>query len=132
MFVTKAILLLYGLLLAFETRNIAFAHLNDSKLIGVCVYNVGVMSAIGVFMNVILDETFYRETFAVMCLTILFPSMVTLCLVFLPKVCNTCVRLAYQSPPCTPLTSEGQEDTAGRRLLVLLMSIETARTGRDW
>ena len=85
-FVYKGILLLYGLFLAYETRNVVYAHLNDSRVIGYCVYNVVVSSTIGAFLSVILDDTQYKELYAVLSLCIIFPATTTISLIFLPKV----------------------------------------------
>ncbi|XP_068724807.1 gamma-aminobutyric acid type B receptor subunit 1-like [Montipora capricornis] len=85
-FVYKGILLLYGLFLAYETRNVVYAHLNDSRVIGICVYNVVFLSTIGAFLSVILDDTQYKELYAVLSLCIIFPATTTISLIFLPKL----------------------------------------------
>lgn len=82
----KGILLLYGLFLAYETRNVMFEHLNDSRMIGVCVYNVAVMAVLGGLLRIILSEVYYRESFGITAVCIIFPSLGTLFLIFLPKV----------------------------------------------
>ncbi|XP_028399764.1 gamma-aminobutyric acid type B receptor subunit 2-like isoform X2 [Dendronephthya gigantea] len=84
-YVIKGILLLYGLFLAYETRNVQFEHLNDSRMIGVCVYNCGVMSVLGGLLGVILNESYYKESYGITAICIIFPSLGTLFLIFLPK-----------------------------------------------
>lgn len=82
----KGILLLYGLFLAYETRNVQFEHLNDSRMIGVSVYNVAVMSVLGGLLRIILNEAYFKEAFGMTSACIIFPSLGTLFLIFLPKV----------------------------------------------
>ncbi|XP_068708409.1 gamma-aminobutyric acid type B receptor subunit 1-like isoform X2 [Montipora foliosa] len=82
----KGILLLYGLFVAHETRNVVYAHLNDSSVIGICVYNVVVSSTIGAFSSVILDDNQYKEMYAVLGLCIIFPAATTIACIFVPKL----------------------------------------------
>jgi gamma-aminobutyric acid type B receptor len=46
---------IFGCFLAWETRAVNVPALNDSKYIGMCVYNVVVMSVIGVSLAFILQ-----------------------------------------------------------------------------
>lgn len=85
-YVYKGILLLYGVFLAYETRNVVFKHLNDSRVIGICVYNVVVLSAIGAFLDIVLTHANFRELYASVSVCIIFPSTATICLIFIPKV----------------------------------------------
>ena len=81
----KGILLIVGLFLAFETRKVKIRHLNDSKLIGMSVYGIVVLSvalaAIGIFLENIVD-VFYTVTG----LMILIGNTCLLFLIFFPKV----------------------------------------------
>ena len=79
-------MLLYGLFLAYETRNVVYPHLNDSRVIGICVYNVVVLSMIGAFLSVILDDKQFKELYAALSLCIIFPASATISLIFIPKV----------------------------------------------
>uniref|UniRef100_A0A1I8F352 G_PROTEIN_RECEP_F3_4 domain-containing protein n=1 Tax=Macrostomum lignano TaxID=282301 RepID=A0A1I8F352_9PLAT len=47
----KAVFLLFGIFFAWETRTIHVEALNDSKVIGICVYNTTVMGLIGVVLE---------------------------------------------------------------------------------
>lgn len=85
-YVYKGILLLYGLFLAYETRNVVYAHLNDSRVIGICVYNVVVLSTIGAFLTLILNNEQYVELYAALSVCIIIPATVTTSLIFIPKV----------------------------------------------
>lgn len=79
------LLQIFGCFLAWETRAVNVPALNDSKYIGMCVYNVVVMSVIGVSLAFILQERI-DEAFLLTAFFIIFCTTLTLCLVFVPKV----------------------------------------------
>lgn len=85
-YVVKGILLFYGLFLAYETRNVHYEHLNDSRMIGVSVYNCVVMSLLGGISRIVLSLNFYELSYGITVTCIIFPSLGTLFLIFLPKV----------------------------------------------
>uniref|UniRef100_A0A158PBE8 Gamma-aminobutyric acid type B receptor subunit 2 n=1 Tax=Angiostrongylus cantonensis TaxID=6313 RepID=A0A158PBE8_ANGCA len=85
LYAVKGILMILGCFLAWETRHVNVPALNDSKYIGMSVYNVVVMSTIGLAISVILQER-VNEAFALSCFFIIFSTTLTLCLVFVPKV----------------------------------------------
>ena len=61
--------------------------LNDSKYIGMSVYNVVILSAIGATVSMVLKTTVYYELLHVMVSAIVVLSTtVTLTMVFAPKV----------------------------------------------
>eukprot|EP00795_Rhopilema_esculentum_P013109 gene13109-3896_t len=83
----KGILLFFGLFLAWETRHVEVPALNDSKFIGMAVYNVAAISAIGVTCTYALSDAASNEaSYTIVCLCIILCTTVTLCLVFLPKL----------------------------------------------
>ena len=47
-FLPIALLLVFGSFFAWETRKVKIEALNDSKEIGICVYNIMIMSVISV------------------------------------------------------------------------------------
>lgn len=74
-----------GVYMAWETRNVKIAALNDSQYIGVSVYSVVITSAIVVVLANLISE---RVTLAFLTITalILTSTTATLCLLFLPKM----------------------------------------------
>ena len=83
----KCILLLFGLFLAWETRNVSIPVLNDSRYIGMSVYNVAVLSIIGAIVAFALDgSVHYEALYAFSSLCLIVCTSVTLLLVFVPKV----------------------------------------------
>ncbi|XP_078366097.1 gamma-aminobutyric acid type B receptor subunit 2-like isoform X2 [Oculina patagonica] len=86
-FAYKGILLLFGLFLAWETRNVTIPALNDSRYIGMSVYNVVVLSIIGAIVAIALDGSMYYEApYAISSLCLIVCTTATLLLVFVPKI----------------------------------------------
>ena len=81
----KGALLLFGVFLAWETRKVKVAALNDSRYIGMSVYNVVILSVIGVPVSMVIEDS-QNAAFAMTALLIIFCTTVTVCLVFVPKV----------------------------------------------
>lgn len=81
----KGLLLIVGVYMAWETRNVKISALNDSKYIGISVYSVVITSASVVVIGTIISE---RATLAYITITslILITTTSTLCLLFLPKI----------------------------------------------
>ncbi|XP_063543454.1 gamma-aminobutyric acid type B receptor subunit 2 [Cydia strobilella] len=81
----KGLLLLVGVYMAWETRNVKISALNDSKYIGISVYSVVITSTSVVVIGTIISE---RATLAFITITslILITTTSTLCLLFLPKI----------------------------------------------
>ena len=79
---------LFGAFLAWETRQVQIPALNDSKYVGMSLYNVGIMCVLGVAVNFVLQDH-QNASFIIISIFIIFCTTGTLCLVFVPKVtCN--------------------------------------------
>ncbi|XP_031551226.1 gamma-aminobutyric acid type B receptor subunit 2-like [Actinia tenebrosa] len=114
MYVYKGILLLFGLFLAWETRNVTIAALNDSKYIGMSVYNVVTLSCIGAIVTTALDNTIHYEApYAISSLCLIICTTATLLLVFVPKVYNFVMGTDDQSFNTATMTN-GVATTIGR------------------
>ena len=77
--------MLFGVFLAWETRHVKIPALNDSRYVGMSVYNVVILSVVGAPAALIIEHE-QNATFALTAGFILFSTTVTLCLVFVPKV----------------------------------------------
>ena len=87
MFTYKGLLLLFGIFLAWETRNVSIPALNDSKYIGMSVYNVFVLSIIGASVSLAFEGSVHHEApYAILSMCLIVSTSVTLLLVFVPKV----------------------------------------------
>ena len=78
----------FGAFLAWETRNVQIPALNDSKYVGMSVYNVFIMCVLGVAISFVLNED-QNASFIIISVFIIFCTTGTLCLVFVPKVADT-------------------------------------------
>lgn len=81
----KGMLLIFGAFLAWETRNVSIPALNDSKHVGMSVYNVFIMCVMGVAIALVLSDK-KGIVFVLISIFIIFCTTATLCLVFIPKV----------------------------------------------
>ncbi|XP_047740705.1 uncharacterized protein LOC108679805 [Hyalella azteca] len=81
----KGLLMIFGCLLAWETRTVDIPALNDSKYIGMSVYNVVIMCVIGVPISYILSDD-QDASYIIISVFIIFCTTGTLWLVFVPKL----------------------------------------------
>ncbi|XP_014679855.1 PREDICTED: gamma-aminobutyric acid type B receptor subunit 1-like [Priapulus caudatus] len=78
------LLLIVGAVLAWETRQVKVEALNDSQLIGICIYNAVVLSVMGVAVAFVLtDQPSLR--YALLAGFIIIGTTFTSCLIFVPK-----------------------------------------------
>ncbi|XP_063956536.1 gamma-aminobutyric acid type B receptor subunit 1-like isoform X1 [Lytechinus pictus] len=84
LFVLNGLLLIFGAFLAWETRKVTVPALNDSKYIGMSVYNVVVLSFVGVPVSLVLDDV--NAHYAIIANFVFFATTLTLCMVFVPKL----------------------------------------------
>ena len=82
-------LLIFGIFFAWETRKVRIEALNDSKEIGICVYNVMIMSVVGIVIYRLLPLDQMNMSFGVISVSVFVCALTTLMLVFGPKVCVT-------------------------------------------
>ncbi|XP_067676189.1 gamma-aminobutyric acid type B receptor subunit 1-like [Haliotis asinina] len=85
LFALQGILMLLGAFLAWETRKVKLDGLNDSKMIGMSVYNVLVLSLLGVTVSMSL-RTQVNINYALTSAVVILATTVTQCLIFVPKV----------------------------------------------
>ncbi|XP_055677192.1 gamma-aminobutyric acid type B receptor subunit 2 isoform X2 [Lutzomyia longipalpis] len=81
----KGLLLIFGAFLAWETRHVSIPALNDSKHIGLSVYNVVIMCIMGAAIAIVLSDR-KDAAFILISVFIIFCTTATLCLVFVPKI----------------------------------------------
>ncbi|CAH1790060.1 unnamed protein product [Owenia fusiformis] len=81
----QGLLLIFGCFLAWETRKVKIPVLNDSQNIGICIYNVVVLSVIGVTLTMVLEAQPELQYAFTSCFIILGTSM-TQGIIFVPKL----------------------------------------------
>ncbi|XP_033114460.1 gamma-aminobutyric acid type B receptor subunit 2-like [Anneissia japonica] len=84
LYVYKGLIMLYGAKLAWETRNVSMQELNDSKYIGLSIYNVAIIASIAVPLTYVLEDE-PEVVYSLVAVAILFTTTCTMCLVFVPK-----------------------------------------------
>lgn len=89
----KSLLLVIGVFLAWETRHVRFRSLNDSKYIGMSVYNVVIMTLITVSLSFVVGEGHLQAKYALFSTSFNVISTFTLLLLFVPKVSGKNVAL---------------------------------------
>ncbi|XP_049881941.1 gamma-aminobutyric acid type B receptor subunit 2 [Pectinophora gossypiella] len=106
----KGLLLVFGAFLAWETRHVSIPALNDSKHIGLSVYNVLIMCIMGAAIALVLTD--HKDAlFVLIAIFIIFCTTATLCLVFVPKLLE--------------LRRNGQPGTAPTRIRATLRPAST-------
>ncbi|RWS26614.1 gamma-aminobutyric acid type B receptor subunit 1-like protein, partial [Leptotrombidium deliense] len=91
----KGLILIFGLFLSYETRSIKVKQMNDSRLVGMSIYNVVVRTSVtnrrrilcmitGPVSLVISNQT--DAHFAFIAFTIIFCCFISMALIFTPKV----------------------------------------------
>ncbi|XP_068624741.1 gamma-aminobutyric acid type B receptor subunit 2 [Battus philenor] len=109
-YVYKGLLLVFGAFLAWETRHVSIPALNDSKHIGLSVYNVLIMCIMGAPIALVLAD--HKDAlFILISIFIIFCTTATLCLVFVPKLLE--------------LRRNGQPGAAGARIRATLRPTTT-------
>ncbi|CAD6193046.1 unnamed protein product [Caenorhabditis auriculariae] len=90
----KCLLLVFGLFLSYESRNLKLRFVNDSRLVGLAIYNVAIVTLITAPVVTLLIRGQANANFAFISLTVLICTYISLGLVFVPKI-----RHIYKVPP---------------------------------
>ena len=83
---------IFGCFLAWETRSVSIPALNDSKYVGMSVYNVVIMCVSGVPISFIIQDR-QDAAYLITGIFVIFCTTITLMLVFVPKVRTTLYHL---------------------------------------
>ncbi|VDO62293.1 unnamed protein product [Heligmosomoides polygyrus] len=97
----KCLLLVFGLFLAYESRNLKLRYVNDSRLVGLAIYNVAILSLVTGPVTTLLIRSQANSNFAFVAVTVLLCTYISLGLVFVPKV-----RFICRVPPSADEVSE--------------------------
>ncbi|XP_013382265.1 gamma-aminobutyric acid type B receptor subunit 2 [Lingula anatina] len=81
----KGLLMIFGTFLAWSTRKVKIEALNDSRYIGLSVYNVVVMSILVVALTAVIPDQ-PTLAYCIASSIIIVSTTVTLCLLFVPKI----------------------------------------------
>ena len=81
----KGLILLFGLFLAYETRSIKIKQINDSRYVGMSIYNVVILCLITTPVAMVISSQ-QDASFVFISLAIIFCSFLSMALIFMPKV----------------------------------------------
>ncbi|XP_014233341.1 gamma-aminobutyric acid type B receptor subunit 1 isoform X1 [Trichogramma pretiosum] len=81
----KGVILVFGLFLAYETRSIKVKQINDSRYVGMSIYNVVVLCLITAPVTMVIASQ-QDATFVFSALAIIFCCFLSMALIFVPKV----------------------------------------------
>ncbi|CAL1535774.1 unnamed protein product, partial [Lymnaea stagnalis] len=84
-YVYKGLLLVFGAFLAWETRMVTIPALNDSKLIGFCIYNIAIVCALVVPVTYALGQDRKTLGFILVAVFVSLCTSLVLCILFIPK-----------------------------------------------
>ncbi|GBP61571.1 Gamma-aminobutyric acid type B receptor subunit 1 [Eumeta japonica] len=81
----KGLVLVFGLFLAYETRSVKVRQINDSRYVGMSIYNVVVLCLITAPVSLVIASQ-QDASFAFVSLAIVFCCFLSMALIFVPKV----------------------------------------------
>ncbi|XP_055388221.1 gamma-aminobutyric acid type B receptor subunit 1 [Condylostylus longicornis] len=81
----KGLILVFGLFLAYETRSIKVKQINDSRYVGMSIYNVVVLCLITAPVAMVIASQ-QDASFAFISLAVIFCCFLSMLLIFVPKV----------------------------------------------
>src|SRR6218665_2991854 len=81
----KGLVLLFALFLSYETRSVKMKQLNDSRLVGMAIYNIVILCLITGPVALVIDNQ-VNSHFAFIGITIIFVCFLSMALIFVPKL----------------------------------------------
>ncbi|XP_055601301.1 gamma-aminobutyric acid type B receptor subunit 1 [Uranotaenia lowii] len=81
----KGLILVFGLFLAYETRSVKVKQINDSRYVGMSIYNVVVLCLITAPVAMVIASQ-QDASYAFVALAVIFCCFLSMLLIFVPKV----------------------------------------------
>ena len=87
LFVYKGTVAICGLFLAYETRNVKYFYINDSRFVSITMYIVVILVGIGAPLSLVLAvHNFIDAAYGLAAFTIIAACMSCLLILYIPKV----------------------------------------------
>lgn len=87
LYVYKGLLVVFGLFLAYESRNVKYYYINDSRFVSIAMYIVVIVVGIGAPLTLVLSQhLFINPAYALAVLMVIMATMSCLLILFIPKV----------------------------------------------
>lgn len=91
----KGLILVFGLFLAYETRSIKVKQINDSRYVGMSIYNIAVLCLITAPVAMVIASQ-QDASFVFVALAVIFCCFLSMLLIFVPKVSKqNCILHSY-------------------------------------
>ena len=88
LYVYKGLLVVFGLFLAYESRNVKYFYINDSRFVSIAMYIVVILVGIGAPLSLVLAVHFFiNPAYALAVFMIIASTMSCLLILYIPKVC---------------------------------------------
>ena len=103
LYVYKGLLVVFGLFLAYESRNVKYFQINDSRFVSITMYIVVILVGIGAPLSLVLAVHYFIDAaYMLAVLMIIAACMSCLLILYIPKVglyplCTPCLvmKLAW-------------------------------------
>ena len=83
----KGLLVVFGLFLAYESRNVKYKYINDSRFVSIAMYIVVIVVGIGAPLSLVLSVHFFIDpAYALAVFMVILATMSCLLILFIPKV----------------------------------------------
>ena len=87
LYVYKGLLVIFGLFLAYESRNVKYHYLNDSRFVSVAMYLVVILIGITAPLSLVLSTQFFIDAaYGLSVFMIVLAVLCCLLVLFIPKV----------------------------------------------
>ncbi len=87
LYVYKGLLVVFGLFLAYESRNVKYIKINDSRFVSIAMYIVVILIGIGAPLSLVLSlHHFVDPAYGLSVFMIVASSLSCLLIVHIPKV----------------------------------------------
>ncbi|XP_064650354.1 gamma-aminobutyric acid type B receptor subunit 1-like [Lineus longissimus] len=114
----KGLLLMFGILLSYETRSVKIKTVNDSRFVGMGIYNVVVLSIITAPVTLIISDQ-QDASFAFVASAIILCCFLSMGLIFVPKIFDIIRHPndAQETAALTEALANREEEERHQRLL---------------
>ena len=87
LYVYKGLLVVFGLFLAYESRNVKYYYINDSRFVSIAMYIVVILVGIGAPLSLVLAVHFFTDAaYSLAIVMVIASSLSCMLILFIPKV----------------------------------------------
>lgn len=87
LYVYKGLLVVFGLFLAYESRNVKYFYINDSRFVSITMYIVVILVGIGAPLSLVLAVHFFIDAAYMLAVLMIIAACIScLLILYIPKV----------------------------------------------